>query len=160
MLQRADVTLLIQSIPWFFELNPANIERLAEIVVFKQINVGDYLFFEGDREDFLYILMEGQLVLEVFVPSHGHVRIFTAEPLDIVGWSSLTPVVRQRTSSSRATLPCRLLAFEGETLRRLCDTNHDIGYVMMRRVANVAASRLLTTKLQLFDIILHPMPEV
>jgi CRP-like cAMP-binding protein len=160
MLQRSDLIQILRSIPWFLELKTVHLEKLADIAVFKQINAGEKLFNEGDREDFVYVVLEGQMVLEVFVPSHGHVRIFTAEPLDIVGWSSLTPVVRQRTATVRSTLPCSLIAFEGEALRRLCELDHDIGYVVMRRVSNVAASRLLTTRLQLFDIILHPMPEI
>lgn len=154
MFTNTDITHTLQTIPWFLELKPFQLERLAKVVSIRSIDTGQVLFTEGEREDFLYILLEGQIALDIHVPTRGCVNIFTAEPLDIFGWSSLTPVVRQRTASAHALNPVRVLAFKGEALRELCDEDHDIGYVMMRRVANVAASRLLITRLHMFDIIL------
>jgi CRP/FNR family cyclic AMP-dependent transcriptional regulator len=153
MYKQLDITQILQSIPWFLELKAYQLERLSKLTGFRQAVSGCELFHEGEREDFLYILLEGQVAIEVHVPTRGNVCVFTAEPLDIIGWSALTPVVRQRTASAKALLPSRLLTFESESLRRLCDEDHDIGYIIMRRVSNVVASRLLTTRLKLFDII-------
>jgi CRP-like cAMP-binding protein len=99
--------------------------------------------------------MEGQVAIEMRVPSHGKVRIFTAEPLDIIGWSSLTPVARQRTASARATLPSRLISLDAEALFHFCEEDHDLGYVIMRRLSNVITSRLLTTRLALIDLLVY-----
>ena len=41
-------------------------------------------------------------------------------------------------------------------LYKLCDDDHDLGYVGRRRLSNVVASRLLTTRLQLLDMFAHP----
>ena len=83
-------------------------------------------------------------------------RIYTAEAMDIIGWSSITPVVRQRTAGARAVLPSRLVRMQATALYKLCDEDHDLGYVVMRRLSNVVASRLLTTRLQLLDMFAHP----
>jgi CRP/FNR family cyclic AMP-dependent transcriptional regulator len=153
MFKQADIAQTLQTIPWFLELKPYQVERLSKVAEFHKASACEELFHEGAREDNLYILLEGQVNIWVHVPARGDVCIFTAEPLDILGWSSLTPVVRQRTATAKTTCPSRLLSFDGELLRRLCDEDHDIGYIIMRRVSNVVASRLLTTRLQLFDII-------
>lgn len=155
MFKQADLTQALQSIPWFVELTPSQIDRLAKIAHIRHLNAGDELFREGERDNLLYLLLEGQVVIETHIPSRGTVNIFTAEPLDVIGWSSLTPIVRQRTGSARATLSCRLIAFDGNALRTLCDEDTLIGYVVFRRLANVVASRLLTTRLQLFDVIVQ-----
>jgi CRP/FNR family transcriptional regulator, cyclic AMP receptor protein len=155
MFQQVDITSTLQNIPWFLELKPYQLERLARVTQFRQVSACEELFHEGEREDFLYILLEGQIAITIHVPTRGFAHIFTAEPLDILGWSSLTPVVRQRTATAKALLPCRLLAFDGEDLRHLCEEDHDIGYIIMRRVANVVASRFLTTRLHLFDILVE-----
>jgi CRP/FNR family transcriptional regulator, cyclic AMP receptor protein len=155
MFKQADIKQALENIPWFLDLNGSQLERLANIASFQQVNVGEEVFHEGDREDFLYIVLEGQVALETFVPSRGLIKTFTAEPLDIFGWSSLTPVVRQRLSNARAVLPCRLIAIEGESLKVLCDEDHDVGFVIMRRLANIVASRLLSTRLALFDVIVQ-----
>lgn len=118
------------------------------------------MFNEGDREDYVYILLEGQLLIEMWVTTRGKERICLAEPLDILGWSSLTPVVRQRTATATATQNCRLLCLDGSALRQMCESDHDLGYLIMRRVANVVASNLLTTRLALMDIILQTTHDV
>jgi CRP/FNR family transcriptional regulator, cyclic AMP receptor protein len=160
MFKQADITKALENIPWFLDLKESELESLANIASFRQINAGDEVFHEGDHEDFLYIVLEGQVSLETYVPSRGLIRTFTAEPLDIFGWSSLTPVVRQRISNARAIIPCRLIAIEGEALKTLCEQDHDIGFIIMRRLANIVASRLLTTRLALFDVIVQYSNEI
>jgi CRP/FNR family cyclic AMP-dependent transcriptional regulator len=154
MFNTTDLPLTLQSIPWLLELKPYQIERLSKVAKFRELTACQELFHEGDRGDYFFILLEGQIAIEIQVPTRGATRILVAEPLDILGWSSLTPVVRQRTSTAFALIPSRLISFDGESLRRLCDEDHDIGYFIMRRIANVIASRLLITRLQLYDVIL------
>lgn len=151
---------LLSSIPWFHELTETQQEKLCKIATLKRMAVGDVLFNEGDREDCVYVLLEGRLAVEMWVSTRGKEHICFAEPLDILGWSSLTPVVRQRTATATAVQPCQLLCIDGETLRQLCESDHDLGYLIMRRIANVVASNLLTTRLALMDIILQTSHDV
>ncbi len=43
-----------------------------------------------------------------------------------------------------------------EKLRQACEEDHDLGYAVMRRLANIVASRLFVTRLQLLDMFSHP----
>jgi hypothetical protein len=52
------------------------------------------------------------------------------------------------------------VALDAQKLRRMGEEDHDLGYVVMRRLANVIASRLLVTRLQLLDMFAHPSVEV
>lgn len=153
---KAELINVMQSIPWFYEMEPRIFDKIAGICELASYEAGQYLFREGDKEDFLYIMVEGRVALEIHVPGRGTMRVYTAEPMDIVGWSSITPVVRQRTAAARAVLPSRLLRMPASDLYRFCDEDHDLGYVVMRRLSNVVASRLLTTRLQLLDMFAHP----
>lgn len=67
----------------------------------------------------------------------------------------MTPVIRQSYCSACAALPCRLVYFEAQSLQNLCDNNHDIGFIIMKRLANVVASWALTAQLQLYDMIIQ-----
>ena len=49
-----------------------------------------------------------------------------------------------------------VLATDTNKLQALCDRDHDIGYLFMRRMTNVIASRLLVTRLQLLDMFAEP----
>ncbi len=154
--ERAELISCLQTIPWFQELAPGIFDKIAGICELVRYDAGHYLFREGDKEDYLYIMVEGRVALEIHVPGRAKIRIYTAEAMDIVGWSSITPIVRQRTASARVVLPSRLVRMQAAQLYKLCDEDHDLGYVVMRRLSNVVASRLLTTRLQLLDMFAHP----
>ena len=143
----------LHRVPWFNDLSPVALEKLARITAIRGFNAGDVLFKEGDAEICLFVLLEGEIVLQTHAPGYGEVEIFTAEPLDVIGWSGLTPVVRQRTDTAIARSDSQLICFDSAMLRHLCEEDHEFGYVIMRRIANVAASRLLTTRLHLFEVI-------
>ncbi len=158
MYLHTDMTKVLRRIPWFVDLTQAQLDNLASIMTPHELEAGEILFHEGDREDYLYILLEGQMVLEVEVPTRGQVPVYTAEELDVIGWSSMTPIVRQRTASARASRPSVLLGFNNKLLQQFCDEDHELGYVIMRRLSNVVANRVLTTRLCLLEIIAQSAP--
>lgn len=146
----------LKTIAWFNELHPKHLEKLAEISCIRDVKAGETLFREGEKEDYLYIVLQGRVALEIFVPHRGKVRIYTAEPMDVFGWSSITPTVRQRTAGATAVVDGRVICIDAPKLREACDEDHDLGYVVMRRLANVVASRLMVTRLQLLDMFAPP----
>ncbi len=156
MSSQEDLISALQAIPWFQEMDPEHFNKIITLSTICDYEAGEDLFREGDKEDDLYVVISGRVAIEMFVPGRGRMRIFTAEPPDIVGWSSITPVVRQRTAGARAVLPSRLVCMNAARLYKACDEDHDLGYYVMRRLANVVASRLLTTRLQLLDMFAHP----
>lgn len=159
MEEKSELVSVLQAIPWFQELAPDHFEKLIGISHLCLWEADQVLFREGEDEDYMFVVVEGRVAIEMTVPGRGKVRVFTAEPMDIVGWSSVTPVVRQRTASARAVLPSRLVCMNAKKLRALCDSDHDLGYVVMRRLANVVASRLMITRLQLTDMFADKNPE-
>jgi CRP/FNR family cyclic AMP-dependent transcriptional regulator len=154
-----EIEVLLKTIPWFNELKPEHFEKLAKIASLHQYPEGGEVFREGDRQDYLFIVLEGRVALEIFIPHQGRVRILTAEPMGVIGWSSVTPFVRQRTASARAILPSKLIGLNAEAMRQMCDEDHDLGYVVMLRIANIIASRLTVTRLQLLDMFAAPTAE-
>lgn len=154
--KKQELVAVLQAIPWFQELEPTHFEKLLSISHLCIWESDQELFKEGEEEDYLYVVVEGRVAIEMAVPSRGKVRVYTAEPMDIVGWSSVTPVVRQRTATARTVLPSRLVCMDAKKLRILCEEDHDLGYIFMRRMANVVASRLLVTRLQLLDMFASP----
>jgi len=156
MTNRQELTDALQAIPWFQMMNAEHFNKVLGIAKIFKYEPGQVIFHEGDKEDYLYVVLEGRVAIEMSVPGRGRMRILTAEPMEEVGWSSVTPVVRQRTAGARAVLPSRLVAFDAEALRQLCEEDHDFGYFVMRRLVNVVAGRLLTGRLQLLDMFANP----
>jgi CRP/FNR family transcriptional regulator, cyclic AMP receptor protein len=102
------------------------------------------------------VLLEGQVAMDIEVPTRGQIVCHTAEMLEIIGWSSMTPIVRQRIAQARATQTCMVVGFNSKLLQQLCDEDEKIGYVVFRRLANVVANHLLTLRLCLLELIMHP----
>lgn len=156
MSPESEIIAELQKIPWFRDLQPRHLNKMAEIASLRRAKAGEVLFREGDKQDNFYVVLEGRVALEMFVPHRGKVRFYTAEPWEVFGWSSVTPTVRQRTAGAVAVHDSLVVGFDAEKLRQLCEEDHDLGYLVMRRLANVVASRLLVTRLQLLDMFANP----
>jgi CRP/FNR family cyclic AMP-dependent transcriptional regulator len=156
MTKQQELVKSLQAIPWFQAMSTEHFNKIVSIARIFKYEPGQVIFHEGDKEDFLYVVLEGRVAIEMSLPGRGRIRVLTADAMDVVGWSSVTPVVRQRTAGARAVLPSRLVAFDASELRALCEDDHDFGYYVMRRLANVVAGRLLTTRLQLLDMFGNP----
>ncbi len=143
----------ILNIPWFNELTPLQAERLSKIAQVRNCQPGEELYREGDRIDNLYVILSGKILLENYIPSLGKHGVGYGEALDVIGWSCLTPVVRQHTHTARVCQPSRLMVFSGEALNQVIEEDHDLGLLIMRRIANIVATQYLSTRLYLYDII-------
>jgi CRP-like cAMP-binding protein len=159
MFQQAGLTETLNGIPWFLEMKPEQIERLARIGLLRELKTGESLYCEGMSQDSIYVLLEGELTMDFYVPTFGTVHVYTAEPLDVIGWDPLAPVIRQRISDATAIQPSLLVGFQGEELRKLCEEDHELGFVIYKRLTNVVASRLINVRLAMTDAMIkqaHP----
>jgi CRP-like cAMP-binding protein len=150
----------LQAIPWFQSIAEKHLLMIASISSIVTIDRGEFLFKQGDKQGDMFILVNGKVSVELNSPERGYLRIYTAEPMDVVGFSSVTPVIRQRTASARAVLDSCLVALDSASLYRLCEQDHELGYLVLRRLANVAASRVMISRQQLVDQFSHHVGEV
>lgn len=145
----------LKIIPLFLDFTNEQIKRISEISDVIELDPGDTPVLEGAQLDYLYVLMDGEIKVEVFIPTRGQIETARLGPLDLLGWSSMTPVVRQRTGTTTAITHCKLIRIHGKQLFKLCEEDHDIGFYIFRRIANVAARSWLTTRLQFMNIIVE-----
>ncbi len=147
----ADLQTVLGSLAFAEGLPPADRERLAEIAKPLDWQAGQTVFREGDRDDFLYLVVEGHVALEISVPPRGRVRILTVGPGEVFGWSG---VFYQKPTTARATAvePTRALALNAARLRELSEADCRFGYWLARRLLEVISERLQATRLQLLDV--------
>ncbi len=150
----------LKKIPWFNELKPEHITKLRPFTSIRRVKGGEVLFREGDKQDFMYIVLEGRVALDLYVPHRGKVIFYTAEKWEVLGWSAVTPTVRQRTAGAMAVIDGAVIAIDTSRLNDLCESDHDFGYAFMRRMVNIVASRLMITRLQLLDMFAEPPQKV
>ena len=155
----SDIYNELIKIPWFQELKPEHIQQVAEMSTLRHYKAGEVFFHEGDKQDFFYIVLSGRVALDMFVPHRGKIRFYTCEEWDNFGWSSVTPVVHTRTAGAVAVMDGVVISTDVQKLNEFCEKDHDFGYIFMRRMSNVIASRLMVTRLQLLDMFAEPPME-
>jgi CRP/FNR family cyclic AMP-dependent transcriptional regulator len=143
---------LLCSLPLFSDLSDEHVQVIAGVSTVRPFQEGQEIFHEGDPRDFLYVVLEGRVALEMHVPGRGRLRILTVEPQEVLGWSSVSDVASKRTVTARVVSPANLLVIDAGRLQQACVKDPVLGYAVMHHVANVIAGRLLATRLQLLDM--------
>jgi len=149
------VAEILRANPWFQALKPSHFQKMVDLASVKQWREGEMIFREGDPGQHLFLILEGHVALEIYVPGQGRKTILTLGPDDVFGWSAVLPVVGTRTASARAVTPTQAVAFASHALRKACELDHDLGFHVFRRLTNVIAGRLSATRLQLLDMYAH-----
>lgn len=153
---REELSDILSQNPWFQSLDPDHFQKLLSICTLNNWAEGQKIFAEGDQDNHLYLILEGRVALEKYIPGRGRTTILTLGPSEIFGWSAVVPVVGTRTATARTTAPTRAVAFDSVALRQACDEDHDLGYLVYRRLTNIIAGRLSATRLQLLDMYAGP----
>ena len=112
---------------------------------------GTYILKEGDEANEFYVIRAGRVALEVVAPQRKPIIVSTLGEGDILGWSWLLPPYQWKFHA-RAVEETRALALDGRCLREKCEQNHDLGYELLKRFAQVIDSRLEATRFQLLDV--------
>ncbi len=143
---------ILKSNPWFDDLSDDHFKSLLSIADEVRWPAGTIIFREGESATHLYLIIKGLVALEMNVPSRGKKTILTVGKDDVFGWSSVVPVVDIKTTSARSIRDTHAIGFDAHALRKLCDLDPTLGYVVYRRLTNVIAARLSATRLQLLDM--------
>ena len=129
----------------------ALVARLDSLAKTRSYSAGTTLFAEGDAHPDFHIVAKGHVRLDMLVPQRGRIPILTAGTGDILAWSALIGNAVM-TSTAVALEPVETLAFPGNQLRQLSETEHEVGFYVMRQLASAMSRRLLATRLQLLDL--------
>ena len=143
--------------PFVRGLTKEQLATLADCAMETQFKQGELVFREGEFANRFYLIIEGEVVLESGV-NGGATPIGTIGTNEVLGWSWLFPPYYWHFSA-RALKPTRAIFFYGTWLREHCEHDHDLGYELIKRMAEVMIQRLQSTRQQLADVrALAPSP--
>lgn len=136
----------------FFQgLSPEHSQLIAGCASMARFDAGETIFHSGEPADHFYLVRHGTVALEIIVPGRGPIPIQTIGEQEVLGWSWLFAPYRWHFDAQAVELT-RVIAFDGKCLRQKCEQDHDLGYELMKRFAEVMANRLQATRLQLLDV--------
>jgi len=141
----------LRSMEFTQNLEHQQLEKLTSIATYVTFSEGATIFREDDGSELVYLILEGEVSLLTQVPGHGQVTILTLGPGQLLGWSSLFPP-QKKTAGAQTNSPTKTIAINASQLHELCTTDHDIGYEVMSRVAQVISNRLSASRNLLLDM--------
>jgi CRP-like cAMP-binding protein len=142
---------LVSESPVFEGMTDEQLQLIAGCAQNAGFAAGERLFREGEPADTFYLVRKGRVALSTHAPARGPVLIETLDPGEIVGWSWIVPPYVWHFDA-RAVDDVRAVAFDGACLRSKCETDHALGYELMRRFGGVMLDRLQHTRLRLLDL--------
>jgi len=142
---------IIKQHPFFAGLDEAFCDLLCGCAKNVSFQSGQFLFHEGEPAEWLHLLRHGRVALQVASPGRGALTFQTLGEGEIVGVSWLVPPYRWN-HDAKALEPTRAIAMDAGCLRRKCESDHDLGYEMMKRFMPVLIERLQAARLQMLDI--------
>jgi CRP-like cAMP-binding protein len=121
----ADVVELLGRVPAFSTLEPADLQRIAELALPRRFEPGEVVFREGDASDTCYVVREGHARA---VRTHGDGRTITLAtfgPGDIFGELAMFEDER-RSATIEAIDPTSVVGVLGPDMRRLMKQHPEI----------------------------------
>jgi CRP-like cAMP-binding protein len=135
------------------------LEQIVAVSSVIDFPAGTVMFREGSVTRTLYIIYRGGVALEMCVPARGCVRLLSLGPGDMVAWSALLGQ-GEMTTTAVAIEDTQTIAISAPKLLEICEMNHEVGYQVMRRMAQALSQRLVATRLQLLDLYSTESPAV
>ena len=143
------VTGLLKQHPFTAGFWPEHVARLAAMASEARFLPGELIFHEGDHSSLFYLLISGNVALEVLSPGRP-VRVSTLYAGEVLGWSSVTGD-NGKQFQARALEEVHALAFDGARLCHACEEDYAFGFWFMRAILSVMSGRLHAIRTQLLD---------
>jgi CRP/FNR family transcriptional regulator, cyclic AMP receptor protein len=134
--------------PLFKGLNKIYLDLILGCTSEARFDSGEIIFREGERANKFYIILQGKVALEaLMVPERDPIIVINLGENDVLGWSWLFPPHRWHFDA-RATALTKAISIDGNKLRKRCEEDHDLGYELMKRFANIIEQRLRSVRSQ------------
>ncbi len=137
--------------PFLRGMEPIYHELFVDCASNVRFEAGEYIFREGEEANQFYLIRHGRVAVEISTPERGSVIIQSLGEGDVLGWGWMIPPYRQRFDA-RAVDLTRAIALDGRCLRERSEEDHDLGFQLMKRAAQVMEQRFQATRLQLLDM--------
>jgi CRP-like cAMP-binding protein len=141
---------IIRNHPFWKGLNPRYFHILRECATYVRWGIDQNIFTAGLDAKHFYLIHQGRVALQTFIPGKGTITFQTVGPGEALGWSWLFPPYCWHFSARSIDIT-EAVCFGVRGLLDYAQENHDFGYELAMRVGQILLQRLQATRLQLID---------
>ena len=141
----------LKNIEFLQDFSDDHLQHIASLAEIKEFPAGSVVFREGQPTSSVYLVVQGNITLEINVPARGAMQSQTVGSGELLSW---TPVLGPgfMTVTVRVQTPSTLLVLNAAQIRAFWAYDLSFGFAFMQRIAQVLTSRLFATRLLLLDV--------
>jgi CRP-like cAMP-binding protein len=126
-------------------LGEPHLQKLSTVAQLRECPEGTVLFREGDDSASIFVILSGEVALEIKAGDRGPATVYAARPGEMFGWS---PVLGRHamTATARTVTPCRLASLDSARLRELVEQDPRFGVALLRQIGLIVSDRLSATR--------------
>jgi len=152
---------LLSGFTFFSDVAPEALKRIASISEILEFKPNQTVFHFEDPAEYFYGLIKGKVDLilifmdkvlrtEIEYEEAVHAKMVDKEkqivvdsvhPGQVFGWASIVGPAR-RTVTAMCAEQSRVFAVPAAELKAMCEADHSLGYLLMKRMSGIISSRL------------------
>ena len=148
------VAKIIAKHPFLAGMSPHQLNLISDYAMPAHFTTNELIFREGDPANRFYLIESGSVAIESEVMARPKALIQTLGAGEVLGWSWLFPPYFWHFDA-RALEPVEAVFLYGTPLREECESDHELGYELMKRLAEVMVKRLQSTRWKLLGAALR-----
>ena len=139
-----DLAVLLDKTNWGLQFSYDEIEVIANYMSLNSFSSGEYIFREGDRENFIAFIIKGEVQICKESSDRLESIVVTLKAGTHFGEMSLVDE-EPRSASARARDEVELLILSKTNFDSLVESRADIGNKILRSIARLLSKRLRQT---------------
>jgi CRP-like cAMP-binding protein len=143
----------------FHGLETPHLHKLASVATETPFSEGQIIYRPGEVGQAIYLVLEGEVTIEMEVPDYGMVTIFNVGPGHLFGWSSIFPP-RRKKARARVLQPTRAIVINASQLLDLFRSDHSFESAITGLIAEIVADRMQATRFELAKLVASFQEEV
>ena len=118
------------------------LDELIPITELLQYDEKEYVFYQGDKADRYYSILQGMVLLEQRIGSGITISLSSIKQGYSIGWSAMLDGSEENYSTDAICAePTQLLSFRAKKLKALFEQNYHLGCIMSQRLLHVVKKR-------------------
>lgn len=140
---------MLEGLDIFEDFEKSELEKILELSVVEQYQIGDRLFCEGEEAKDMWIVKEGEVQLRFEMPDANPTSEKTTisshhtetPESQVFGWSCFIPPYKMRLSAYCVSRRCQVIKINCTKLKKLMNSDPSIGYKIMSYLVQVLGYR-------------------
>lgn len=142
---RQSIENFIYQHPFLKGMTQHQLKMLADCAMQTHFAPNEVVFKTGDPANRFYLIQRGSVALESPAKGHENKLIQTIGAGDVLGWSWLFPPYLWQFDARSLEATDAVFVY-GTRLREECESDHDLGFELFKRMAEVMLKRLQATR--------------